>query len=334
MSLITDLPELITQLTNALEARRDLLLDTDHIKALRLFNGFYEGYPGLVVDLYAQTLLLSAQEAPQTVMDRVQEHLLEQLPWVNCVLQKMRSENNTTLRRGVVTYGNQPAQKVRENACWYAVNLTMNQDASLYLDTRNLRQWLFDHADGWKLLNTFAYTGSLGLAALVGGASQVVQVDINKNFLSLAQQSCALNKLSTTKMELLATDFFSAVAFFKRRGQLFNCVIADPPFFSTTAKGTVNLVDQGVRVINKLRPLVQDGGRLITINNALFLSGEDYQCSLEQLCQDGYLEIETFIDVPVDFTGYPQTIVSHPPVNPAPFNHPTKIAILKVHRKA
>jgi 23S rRNA (cytosine1962-C5)-methyltransferase len=37
--------------------------------------------------------------------------------------------------------------------------------------------------------------------------------------------------------------------------------------------------------------------------------------------------------VPPDCTGYPATRVSAPPVDPAPFNHPTKIAILRVRRK-
>jgi 23S rRNA (cytosine1962-C5)-methyltransferase len=114
---------------------------------------------------------------------------------------------------------------------------------------------------------------------------------------------------------------------------LFDCVIADPPFFSSTPGGTVNLVDEGMRIINKLRPLVRDGGRLITINNALFLSGAEHMRLLEALCADGYLEIETLIPVPEDITGFADTIVAHPPVDPAPFNHPTKITILKVRRK-
>ena len=37
--------------------------------------------------------------------------------------------------------------------------------------------------------------------------------------------------------------------------------------------------------------------------------------------------------VPPDFTGYPETVLSAPPVNPAPFNHSTKIAVLGVKRK-
>ena len=93
------------------------------------------------------------------------------------------------------------------------------------------------------------------------------------------------------------------------------------------------MVNESVRIINKARPLVKDGGRLIAINNALFLSGAEYIAALETLCADGYLAIETLIPVPEDITGYPATVVGAPPEDPAPFNHPTKIAVLRVRRK-
>jgi 23S rRNA (cytosine1962-C5)-methyltransferase len=82
-----------------------------------------------------------------------------------------------------------------------------------------------------------------------------------------------------------------------------------------------------------VRPLVDDGGYLVAINNALFLSGKAYIATLETLCADGYLRIEELIPVPDDFTGYPQTRVRAPVTDPAPFNHATKIAVLKVRRK-
>ena len=72
---------------------------------------------------------------------------------------------------------------------------------------------------------------------------------------------------------------------------------------------------------------------MVAINNALFLSGKDYYALLQDLCADGYLTIEELIPVPPDFTGYPDTMVGAPPVDPAPFNHSTKIAVLGVKRK-
>ena len=182
-------------------------------------------------------------------------------------------------------------------------------------------------------MNTFAYTGSLGVAALGGGAKRVVHLDLNRNFLNVAKTSYTLNGFPIDKSDFINADFFPGVARLKRTGELFDCVFLDPPFFSATSKGKVDLAAEGERLINKVRPLVADGGWLVAINNALFLSGRDYMSMLEELCADGYLRVESLVPVPDDFTGYPETRVGKFVSDPAPFNHPTKIAILKVRRK-
>ena len=174
----------------ALSARADLL-DADHTGALRLLNGFYEGLPDLVVDVYARTLVLygyaAAPQASTEMLAAAQTFYLERLPWLDCVVQKIRAAQDPELRRGQVTFGASPAGQVNEHGVTYALDLLMNQDASFYLDTRNLRLWLREHATGWQVLNTFAYTGSLGVVALAGGAAQVIQVDRSRKFLALAR---------------------------------------------------------------------------------------------------------------------------------------------------
>lgn len=331
-----EITSLENTLQRALEARLEML-DGEHLSALRLFNGFYEGCPELAADLYARTLVLFGYSdnpgESQRLLGVAQQFYLRRLPWLDCVIHKIRNAAEPALRRGVITFGEAPARQIVEHGVRYALDLQMNQDASFYLDTRGLRGWLLENARGWRVLNTFAYTGSLGVAALAGGAAQVIQVDRSGRFLDLARRSAQLNQLDPGRMSLRAADFFSQVAYLKRQGDLFDCVIVDPPYFSTTEKGTVNLVYESVRVINKVRPLVRDGGRLAAINNALFLSGAEYQAALERLCADGYLSIEALLPVPADVTGFPQTVVSQPPRDPAPFNHPTKMAILRVKRK-
>jgi 23S rRNA (cytosine1962-C5)-methyltransferase len=120
----------------------------------------------------------------------------------------------------------------------------------------------------------------------------------------------------------------------KRAGERFDCVFLDPPFFAATHRGVVDLANNHTKLINKVRPLINDGGCLIAVNNALFLSGADYIKELDLLCADGYLSIEELIPVPPDFTGFPQTRVGAPIIDPAPFNHATKIAVLRVRRKS
>jgi 23S rRNA (cytosine1962-C5)-methyltransferase len=259
------------------------------------------------------------------------EFLRERLDWLHAVVIKTRNGNTQTERNGQIVFGTTPDRKIKEHGVWFALNLTMNRDASFYLDTRNLRKWLIDNARGRSVLNTFAYTGSFGVAARAGGASRVVQVDRNRRFLELAKKSHALNGFSVSNHDLVAQDFFPAISRLKQSKQLFDCVILDPPFFSTTSKGRVDQVHESERLINKVRPLVDDGGWLVAINNALFVSGGDYMQMLEKVCKDGYLKIETLISVPEDFIGFNQA--GRPITDPAPFNHSTKIAVLRVRRK-
>jgi 23S rRNA (cytosine1962-C5)-methyltransferase len=93
----------------------------------------------------------------------------------------------------------------------------------------------------------------------------------------------------------------------------------------------VDQVNESARLINKVRPLINDGGTLIAINNALYVSGRDYMNTLESLCGDGYLRIRELVPVPEDMVGF--NSVAAPITDPAPFNHSTKIAILDVKRK-
>ncbi len=336
MKQVSSFHALRDRLAIALHARRNLL-DESWETALRLFNGFYEGCPELVVDLYGRTLVFfnyadSPDEfAPLVVM--AQSWFLEKLPGIESVLVKTRKSANLSERQGVLTFGETVARKVREQGVWYALDLQMNQDASFYLDTRLLRRWMKENAAGKTVLNTFAYTGSLGAAALAGGAARVVQTDLNRNYLNLAKTTCTLNGFPIRKADFLTNDFYRQAAIFKQAGQLFDLVILDAPYFSVTQAGRVDLIHEFEKLINKLRPLVAHQGRLVAINNALFLSGAELMDTIQSICAGGYVHLEQTISVPDDITGYPETRVSLPPADPAPFNHPTKISVLRVTRK-
>ena len=326
----------ISLLEKAIEARRSFF-DARHESAFRLFNGFTEGCPDLVIDLYASTLVVHnyADDPAQgkLLVEQSQQFLQNKLVWLRAGVVKTRNAKSQEEKRAGLLFGEKPDTKIEEHGVWYSIDLTMNRDASLYLDTRNLRKWLIENMKAKTLLNTFAYTGSLGVAALAGGASRVVQQDLNRQFLNVAKTSCSLNGFPIDKQDFISEDFFTLVGKLKRTKQHFDCVLIDPPFFSKTSKGKVDQVNESARLINKVRPLINDGGTLITINNALYVSGKEYMETLGILCKDGYLKIKELIPVPEDSTGYPGTRMGNLITDPAPFNHSTKIAVLQVRRK-
>jgi 23S rRNA (cytosine1962-C5)-methyltransferase len=313
---------------------RSALFDPEHQCAIRLFNGFTEGCADLVVDLYGDAVVFHNYADPpergeQLVQTAVQT-LQKMLPWLRSAVIKTRAGASDHLRRGVQISGDSLPRRVREHGVWYALDLTLHQDCGLYLDTRSLRKWANESLGGMSVLNAFAYTGSLGVAALGGGARRAVHLDRNRRFLDLAQASYALNGFPIQRGDFVTADFFRESARLRRRKEVFDCVFLDPPFFSSSPSGVVDQAREGTRLINKVRPLVARAGYLVAINNALFVSGASYIRDLESLCRDGYLEMQELIPVPEDFIGWNRGEQPAWITDPAPFNHSTKIAILKV----
>lgn len=323
-------------ITAAIHARNGLIGE-QHDAALRLFNGFYEGAPDLVLDVYARTLVVhdysEPPHFPATTLDQIIDTVCMQLTWINAAVLKPRRAGTGQERRGRLLFGQDSDPQVRENGITYATDLMLSQDTGLYLDTRNLRLWARENLRGKSALNAFAYTGSYGVAALAGGARQVVHLDLSRRYLDLAKRSYTLNGIPIKEEDFLEGDFFIWIGRLKRSGAIFDCAFLDPPYFSRSHRGTVDMLHRSDRLINKARPLIADGGYLAVINNAVFLSGREFMQTIEKLCADGYLALEKIIPIPDDICGYPHTRRGAPPVDPAPFNHATKIAILRVRRK-
>jgi len=316
---------------------RSALFDERHETALRLFNGFTEGNPDLVVDVYARTLVIhNYADKPGSgiaCLRAAHQFLLERLPWIQTIVVKTRNSQDPAEKRGTVSYGDTPDRKIRENGIWYAIDPMINRDASLYLDTRNARLWAGERLKQKSVLNTFAYTGSPGVAAQGGGASRVVHLELNRKFLNVAKTSYTLNGFPINKKDFQVGDFWPQINRLKAAQERFDCVFLDPPIYSATTKGVVDLAQSYTRLINKVRPLINHDGHLVAINNALFFSGADYLKEIELLCSDGYLTIEELIPVPPDSTGESRIQKSGVVTDPAPFNHSTKIVVLKVRRK-
>jgi 23S rRNA (cytosine1962-C5)-methyltransferase len=180
-------------------ASRITLFEAPHESAFRLFNGFSEGYPDLAVDVYGRTFVIhNYADDPtniqnQNLIQDIVKYLRTSLSWLRAGILKTRNSVIQEEKKGILVFGDKPDTKIKEHGVRYAIDLTMNRDASFYLDTCHLRKWLIENMPGKSVLNTFAYTGSLGVAAMAGGASLVAQTDRNGQFLNLAKDSYSLN---------------------------------------------------------------------------------------------------------------------------------------------
>lgn len=184
---------------------------------------------------------------------------LEDQP-LNLVFQYRRAGETVTQ----VICGQVPEQHViTEQGCRYQVHLMRGQNHGLFLDMANGRAWVKQQAKNKNVLNLFAYTCGFSVAALTGGADQVVNIDMSKGALSIGKQNHLHNDLSAGA-RFFGHDIFKSWGKLTKLGP-YDLVIADPP---SNQKGSFVATKDYVRLLRRLPELVADGGEVLLCLNA------------------------------------------------------------------
>ncbi|MEN9723033.1 MAG: bifunctional rRNA ((2069)-N(7))-methyltransferase RlmK/23S rRNA, partial [Pseudomonadota bacterium] len=217
--------------------------------ALRLFYGPGEVSPGhplaaWAVDGYGAYLWVTEWEGPHAPLSleelsQITRDFYEPLGFVGAIVL-------TRPRQGVpdqprVLWGQTPPkafgvyERWGEVALEYEIRLLESRHPGLFLDHEPLRRWLAcsGQMQGRSVLNTFAYTGSLSVAAWRGGARSVTTVDLSRPTLDWAKRNAEINggmacggltESSATpesQSRFFVGDFFEQIPRLARRGERF-----------------------------------------------------------------------------------------------------------------
>jgi 23S rRNA (cytosine1962-C5)-methyltransferase len=266
----------------ALAYRMANVRDTD---AIRLIFGEADGFPGLVVDWYAgkdgwlvcqfQSAGVEAWKAPivqtliaETGCPNVYERSdasvreLEGLPQVTGSLAGREPEDETP---------------VVENGVRYAVDIRTGHKTGFYIDQRDNRRLVMEHASNRDVLNCFCYTGGFSLAALKGGANSVISIDSSGEALAMARRNVELNGFDASKAEWSDADVFKALRSLREQGKSFDLIVLDPPKFAATP-GQVERAARAYKDINLLGfQLLREGGMLFTYSCSGAISADLFQ---------------------------------------------------------
>jgi len=96
-----------------------------------------------------------------------------------------------------------------------------------------------DAVQGKEVLSLFAGSGSLGFEALSRGAKKVVFVDNQKLAIQFLEKNIELFSLSSEEVEVIQGDAFEAIKRFQGRGDFFDFVFIDPPYYQGLIKKTL-----------------------------------------------------------------------------------------------
>jgi 23S rRNA (cytosine1962-C5)-methyltransferase len=181
--------------------------------------------------------------------------------------QRLQGRPDTRLMAGSVP----DPHLVTEAGARFRVHVLRGQNHGLFLDMAEGRRWVREFAAaylvregrGARVLNLFAYTCAFSVAALQGGAVQVVNVDMARGALALGQQNHHLNDLGAGAV-FLAHDIFSSWGKITRAGP-YDLVIADPPSYQ---KGSFVATKDYARLLRRLPGLLAPGGHALLCLNA------------------------------------------------------------------
>ncbi|MCC7119498.1 MAG: class I SAM-dependent methyltransferase [Anaerolineales bacterium] len=216
-------------------------LHTPQTNGYRLVNGENDGLPGLVVDRYAETLVVKLY-TPAWI-PYLKEICAALSPFPHLILRLSRSLNKQTgylhgLADGQALTPHTPPGLIlfQENGLTFECDPIHGQKTGFFLDQRENRERIKKISKDKSVLNVFAYTGGFSLYAADGGAKEVVSVDFSTPATQATLRNIEHNqnnpKIKNTHFETINQDAFEVLAEMKNQNRLFDIVILDPPMFA------------------------------------------------------------------------------------------------------
>ena len=263
----------------------------DRTNAYRLIHSEGDGLPGLVVDRFADILVMQILTAG---MERLRPLLIEALlqeTGVSGIL--LRNDSTSRRREGleveepIVVAGEVPEHIViRENGVQFGVDPWQGQKTGFFLDQRDKRESLRKYVRGKRILNCFSYTGGFSVyAALTSKDTRVTSVDISAPAIETSRQNFALNNLHPDDYEFHIADVFAYLEEVSSRGEQFDVVVLDPPAFAKTQSSRNNAL-KAYRRLNTLgMQVLRPGGILLTCSCSGVVGMDDLLGVISQSAQ-------------------------------------------------
>lgn len=252
---------------------RNTVIDTTQTNCYRLINAEADFLPGLIVDRYADTLVVQISTQWAEKLKHITLEILMQELKPACIFEN--SDTNARKIDGLESFVGKLSGElqvpitVMENGMKFTVNLLEGQKTGFFLDQREERAIIWRLAKWKKVLNCFCFSGGFSLAARLGWASKVVSIDISKKAIDDCKTNYKLNGLATQDDEFIAADVFEYI----ERANLseFDIIILDPPAFAKKKDDIQNAIKWYRNLNAKTMKKMKSGAILLTCSCSYYI---------------------------------------------------------------
>ena len=276
---------------NAWEYRKKVM---DDISSCRVIFGEADFLPGLVVDKFAdvlvvESLALGIDRFKEMIIDILKELMEADGIHIRGVYErsdaKVREQEGMERYKGFIGAPFDTKVEIVENGVRYYVDVKDGQKTGFFLDQKYNRRAAAKLCKGARVLDCFTHTGSFALNAGMAGAEHVTGVDASELGVAQARENAALNGLKD-RVEFICEDVFDLLPRLEKQGEKFDVVILDPPAF-TKSRSSIKKAVKGYREINlRGMKLVKDGGYLATCSCSHFMDQELFTKTIGQAAQN------------------------------------------------
>jgi 23S rRNA (cytosine1962-C5)-methyltransferase len=274
-------------------SRRERVLNAG-TNAARIVNGESEGFPGMVADLYAETLVVKLYTAAWLPRwEEIESVLREQIAPRHLVLRLSRNIQSEAAERWALEEGfrGAPGDEVvvfLENGIRFEAAVLHGQKTGFFLDQRDNRARVESLAKGRDVLNVFSFSGAFSLYAARGGAKSVTDLDISGHALESATRNFLLNaddpRIAAVSRETIRADAFKWMEEDPRK---YDMIIVDPPSLAKREmerEGALRAYQRlNARAIARLNP----GGILVAASCSAHVAEEAFFELVREAAQRG-----------------------------------------------
>jgi 23S rRNA (cytosine1962-C5)-methyltransferase len=271
--------------------RRQGLFD-EQTTGFRWLNGESDGWPGLVLDRYEQTLVLKLYTAAWLPrFKEITALIAGRLHPERIVLRLSRNMQELAgkqfrKRDGEVVCGPPLDGPVvfQESGLRFEADVLRGQKTGFFLDQRENRRQVETLASGRRVLNAFSFSGGFSLYAARGGAVSVTDLDISAHALAGAQRNFALNQslaaVAACRHEIIQAEAFRWLG--EQRERVFDLIVLDPPSFAKRETERVGAVEAYGRLAKLGVERLARGGILVAGSCSAHVTREEFFAAVRQ----------------------------------------------------
>ncbi|MEM6295778.1 MAG: class I SAM-dependent rRNA methyltransferase [Myxococcota bacterium] len=289
---IVSLAEEFTWGPDAIEARiaaalahRETALDEGTRGACRLVHAEGDGIPGVAVDRLGEFVLVyKYARCVDAYLEPLIEILQQRLSPAGIYLQDRVKPVTPEERRpgaALMKGKNAPTDLVvEEDGLKFLVDPSAPVSPGLFLDLREGRRWVERLSKGRRVLNLFSFTGSLGMRAVRGGASDVYNIDAAARSHTRCRQNLEASGMDGQACKPLTGDVFKHLEKLRQRDERFDLVVVDPPPFSRVKGKVFSALKDWKSLMQAIVGVCAPGADVLAISNASRLSDDDLMGAL------------------------------------------------------